>query len=86
MIVNICVWDAQFSTACQTSSGPLTPWLLPSPAFTECSPPLFILSLFSFAISQYVDGYSLHQLTRPPNSRTRKCTHKHMSALQKPDI
>lgn len=90
MIVNICVWDAQFSTDCR---NPDLLWPLNSLAHSFASLHCLFSFTFchlSFVISQYVHGYSLHRLFLSLTSTVKfmagmlTCTHKHMSATQKP--
>lgn len=70
----------------QTYSGPLTPWLILSPAFT---PSLFVIFL-SLSHNTFTATLSAAFLSLKPSSEfvanTRTCTQKHMSATQKPDL
>lgn len=68
LIVNICVWDAQFFTCCQDSE---LLWALnyPTPSPFQPSSLHFLQSVL--VISWYAHGYSLH--------RARTCRHKHVS-------
>lgn len=91
MIVNICVWDALFSTGCR---NPDLLWPLNSLAHSLASLHCLFFFTFchlSFVISQHVLGCSLHRLSVSHCSDeftagTRTRTHKHMSEKQKPDL
>lgn len=90
MMVNICVWDARFSAGCR---NPDLLWPLNSLAYSLTSLHRLVFPAFchlSFVISQHIHGSS----SLPPSCLSplfrihgeRACTHKHMSAKQKPHL
>lgn len=73
----------------QTSSGPSTPWLIPSPAFTALSSLLFVIFLLLSHNTSTAPLLSRLPVSRRSSESTvseRACTHKHMSAKQKPHL